>query len=479
MKKTTALICAALLLSGNVQASDLSGWAETEYELASGAGLLSYDIAQNSFREDITRAEFCELAMNLFKQISDKEVYTPEVNPFEDCDSPAVEQAYALGIISGKSENEFDPDGYVTREEMAKMIVNTLKAAEINIVTLRSEAEELTDGFEDKELIAPWAYGEVASALKYSVMSGTADNLLSPKEGAAREQAVAMISRTYTQFAPEKNIYEIPEFISLAQDTAADINSNIELTPVDGAYKYMVIIKDSDGKTVDSFTSDSPKVKAAFDKLNENIKYTLSAGVEYKSGIQVFSIPVDVVYKHDAKVITEIKKDSRTLTAKELRVFPGGNIFETEEDAALNMTNVTVDVWCVNDKGEKYAAKKTLSVNKYLAEDVVNIFKEIFEDPSRFPIKSVGGYYWRTTAFGSISQHSYGTCIDINPDENYYCYSENGDAIVGNGWYPYENMYSITPDGAVVAAFAKYGWIWGGSWDGKVKDYMHFTYLGK
>ena len=109
----------------------------------------------------------------------------------------------------------------------------------------------------------------------------------------------------------------------------------------------------------------------------------------------------------------------------------------------------------------------------------MKIFDEIFNDPSRFPIKSVGGYCWRTTAFGSVSQHSYGTCIDINPDENYYCYSEDGTGIVGQGWMPYENVYSITPDGAVVAAFAKYGWIWGGSWNGSVKDYMHFSYLGK
>lgn len=481
MKKRIALICCCvgLLLSNNAYASDLSSWAEPEYEIASRAGLLSYNSVQNSLKDNITREEFCGLIVNLYHQISGKELYTPDIFPFEDSDSIPVAQAYALGIVSGRTENEFDPEGSVTREEMAKLIINTLKAAEVNLVTLRSEAEEYMSAFEDYEQVSPWAYSELATALKYSVISGAGENILAPKDGASREQAIAMISRTYSQFAPEKAVFTAPEFVSLAQDITADIAAEVELTPVDGAKKYILIIKDADGKTVDSFTSASPAVKVSYDKLNENMKYTLSAGVEYQSGIQVFSMPVDILYKHTSKVITAIKKDSATLIAKNLRVFPDGIIFASEEEALEHMTTVTVDVWSVKDNGEKYASKKSLVVNKYLAEDVVSIFKEIFEDPSQFPMKSVGGYCWRNTAFGSTSQHSYGTCIDINPDENYYCYSEDGEGIVGKGWMPYENIYSITPDGAVVAAFAKYGWIWGGSWDGAVKDYMHFSYLGK
>lgn len=478
-KKAIATVMAASFFSANVYASDLSGWAETEYELASGAGLLSYNITQNSFSDNITRVEFCELAMNLFRQISDKEVYTPEEKIFVDCDSDAAAQAYALGIVSGKSETEFDPDGYITREEMAKLIINTLKAAEVNIVTLRSEATELVGAFDDGDMISPWAYSEVATALKYSVMSGVTENNLSPKDGAAREQAVAMVSRTYTQFAPDKSIYAIPELLSISSGCEVNFNTETELVPIEGAKKYMLIIKNSEGKTIDTFSSTTPKIKTLTDKLDENMRYTLFAGVEYKNGVQVFSLPTDVVYKRETKVITEIKTDAKTLNAKELRVFPAGHYFETEEEAAENMENITVDVWSIDTNGEKYATKKTLTVNRYLADDVKAVFKKIFDDPARFPIKSVGGYCWRETALGGVSQHSYGTCIDINPEENYYCYSESGEAITGTGWYPYENTYSITPDGAVVAAFAEYGWIWGGSWDGKVKDYMHFTYLGK
>ena len=111
---------------------------------------------------------------------------------------------------------------------------------------------------------------------------------------------------------------------------------------------------------------------------------------------------------------------------------------------------------------------------------MVNIFTEIYNDSSKFPIKDVGGYSWRNTAGGKISEHSYGTCIDINYNENYYV-TPDGTPITGSHWKPGEDPYSIAEDSVVVKTFAKYGWKWGGNaWsDAYNKDYMHFTYLGR
>ncbi len=79
-----------------------------------------------------------------------------------------------------------------------------------------------------------------------------------------------------------------------------------------------------------------------------------------------------------------------------------------------------------------------------------------------------------------MSEHSYGTCIDINPDENYYV-KPDGTPITGSFWKPGENIYSMPADGSVVSTFKRYGWKWGGdAWGaGYSKDYMHMTYLGK
>ena len=162
------------------------------------------------------------------------------------------------------------------------------------------------------------------------------------------------------------------------------------------------------------------------------------------------------------------------------RVFPSGTYFASKAEADVCMTEVTVPVWGMKKDGTKYSSSKSVIVNASLADDVVSIFTEIFNDSSQFPMHSVLGYSWRNTAGGRISEHSYGTCIDINPNENYYV-SPDGTPITGTHWLPGVDPYSIAEDSIVVRIFAKYGWEWGGNAWGERgnKDYMHFTYLGR
>ena len=479
MKKLLSILLAASIPTA-AYASDLSGWAQADYESASLAGMLSHNVAANNLQEDITREEFCELIVNLYSRLTGTTLSEPEVYPFEDSDSAAVAQAYALGIISGRTENTADPFGNVTREELAKLLINTLKAAEINVISVKSESERLLEPFSDADELSVWALTEMASALKYNLISGISEDTLSPKTGATREQAVAIVNRAYLQFAKEKEIFGVPEFTNLADGVTLDGNFTLEWTPSDGAKNYLLIIKDEDFQpvTVLSTKKNTAAIQAA--DYTAGKKYTAYLGAEYENGETVFGLPTDFGYQSKNYQKTNISTSSGMEIAKAYRVFPNGELFLTKEDAEAHMVDITVDVWSMKEDGTKYAAKKSLTVNEFLADDVKQIFRNIFNDPSQFPIKSVGGYCWRTTAFGSVSQHSYGTCIDINPDENYYCKSD-GTAITGSFWKPYENEYSITPYGVVVSAFSEYGWLWGGDWAGKhsVIDYMHFTYLGK
>ena len=43
---------------------------------------------------------------------------------------------------------------------------------------------------------------------------------------------------------------------------------------------------------------------------------------------------------------------------------------------------------------------------------------------------------------------------------------------MGKKWEPGQNPYSITPDGDVVRAFSRRGWVWGATY--RRSDYMHF-----
>ena len=143
----------------------------------------------------------------------------------------------------------------------------------------------------------------------------------------------------------------------------------------------------------------------------------------------------------------------------------------TKETADAEVVSVEIPVWRLKN-GQKVAGTAHVTVLSSLAEDVKEIFIEIYNGPEKFPIESVGGYSWRSN--GLSSNHSVGMAIDINPDANPQMSEDGTSAIVGNKWEPGVNPYSITWDGDVVKAFGKHGWYWGISYSRK--DYMHFDY---
>ena len=141
--------------------------------------------------------------------------------------------------------------------------------------------------------------------------------------------------------------------------------------------------------------------------------------------------------------------------------------------AVKHMVSVEVPVWKLKN-GKKISSKARIQILNLLADEVKEIFTEIYNGPEKFPIKSVGGYNWRPNGLASL--HSLGRAIDINPDENPQL-SPDGKVLVGKKWEPGKNPYSITPEGDVVRAFTSRGWNWGA--DYTRPDYMHFDFPTK
>jgi hypothetical protein len=133
-------------------------------------------------------------------------------------------------------------------------------------------------------------------------------------------------------------------------------------------------------------------------------------------------------------------------------------------------------------------------VNTAVAEDVVEVFHELFD--ARFPIEQMRvvtkeevdapptGDWNDTTSFvcrpavgsPSWSQHAYGLAIDVNPFHNPY---EKGDLVLPELASAYTDRDDVRPgmifEGDVVTgAFDDMGWGWGGRWN-TLKDWMHFS----
>ncbi len=142
-------------------------------------------------------------------------------------------------------------------------------------------------------------------------------------------------------------------------------------------------------------------------------------------------------------------------------------------------------------------------VNAGIAEDVLSIFRELYENEYEIQSMYLVDNYWtgdggstdtasieenNTSAFNyrevtggsSLSNHAYGCAIDLNPQQNpYVWYDGNGNlAWSHSNADPYIDRTSGDPHVIVYgdvcwSIFNKYGFSWGGSWGNPI-DYQHF-----
>ncbi|WP_053955272.1 S-layer homology domain-containing protein [Inediibacterium massiliense] len=175
--------------------NDLVGyeWATKAIEEMAQKGIISgrsEDVFDPS--ASITRAEFATLITKMlglnieneklrFIDVEDTAWYTPY-----------VKTAYKNGFVSGRNETIFDPNGKITREEMATIIGKVL----IQKGKEKANINEL-ERFNDKTNIASWASENIALCVKESMISGMPDGNFMPKQNANRAQAAMMLYNLY------------------------------------------------------------------------------------------------------------------------------------------------------------------------------------------------------------------------------------------------------------------------------------------
>lgn len=226
----------------------ISSWAKPEVESAIQLGFVPLGLREN-YKRNITRAEFAKLAMfflsvqygypgvpeiqfwspteendnsffprefmnaycysktdrngNPFQDRYDEESYIysnnkeitlPEVS-FEDVlDSPHlpfIERAYHIGIVNGMSDSEFEPDGDITRQEAAAMLMRAYK----NYANISGQENGFT--FADDDSISHWAKEDVYAINALGIMQGIGENVFAPLDGYTVEQAIITFWRLY------------------------------------------------------------------------------------------------------------------------------------------------------------------------------------------------------------------------------------------------------------------------------------------
>ena len=138
-----------------------------------------------------------------------------------------------------------------------------------------------------------------------------------------------------------------------------------------------------------------------------------------------------------------------------------------------------------------------LICNQLIAQDLVDIFYELYE--SQYPIEKIrlideydaddeasmadnntSCFNYRTVpGRTTLSNHSYGCAIDINPLYNPYVRTSGGKELISpDNAVPYADRsadfpYMIDENDLCYKIFIEHGFRWGGAWNSS-KDYQHF-----
>ena len=214
-----AIFAIGIFPSTTLAAADMpSSWAQSEVKEAIYRGFVP-DELQNNYTKSISRAEFAKVAvfylaasqnlgvddfMNIYREKS--EMLTGNQfeykEPFSDIDDYYINSAYALGVVNGRSNEIFDPDSPITRQEAAVMLLNTYRL--FGTYANQEKAHSFRKGeiFQDSDIIAEWAIESAAVMYQFGVMNGINNDTWDPLGYYTREQCFATFMRLQNYWPP-------------------------------------------------------------------------------------------------------------------------------------------------------------------------------------------------------------------------------------------------------------------------------------
>ncbi|MBU3804728.1 MAG: S-layer homology domain-containing protein, partial [Candidatus Cellulosilyticum pullistercoris] len=154
-------------------------------------GLLK-GVSEGSFapNEDMTRAMFATVLHRLAGELA-----VSGENGFKDVKAGswyenAVLWATEKGIVNGVGTGVFAPNRSITREQIAVMLYNYVKAMDLELPQNESEA-----GFNDQAKISAWATEAMQFMQKAGIIQGDNKNNCNPKAQATRAEVATMLHR--------------------------------------------------------------------------------------------------------------------------------------------------------------------------------------------------------------------------------------------------------------------------------------------
>ena len=185
-----------IIEAANATYAGTSAWAQETVRSAISASLVPQNL-QRDYQQPIARAEFAALTLAYLESatgfsaadlLREKNLSVDD-SVFSDTGDTNVLAAQALGIVEGLGEGIFDPNGNITREQLATMLARTQAVLAGGVTPAPASA------YADKSLFSPWAIPSIDYVTAQGIMSGVGDRRFDPKGNCTREQAIVTFFR--------------------------------------------------------------------------------------------------------------------------------------------------------------------------------------------------------------------------------------------------------------------------------------------
>jgi lysophospholipase L1-like esterase/chitodextrinase len=170
-----------------------SHWARSDIEALAAKQIVS-GITDQLYQPkgDITRAQFAAMLTRALKLKA-----LDSTLPFSDVPEDAwyandIRASYQNGLIKGVNDDRFAPNERISREQMAIMITNAYMFATSGSFEQFDESDQIF--YADDDQISSWALAHVRAASSLGLLHGI-DGSFEPEQDANRAQAAAVIQR--------------------------------------------------------------------------------------------------------------------------------------------------------------------------------------------------------------------------------------------------------------------------------------------
>ena len=210
-----------------------SAWAQSDVNLALNDELLDTALLGGDYTKNITRLQFCAVAVRLAETLTGKSIAPAPAGTFTDTDNAYVRKAYAAGITTGVTATTFQPGGTLTRQQMAAFLYRTLRYVEKNSDYAYTSYTSKLASYKDNGQIQSWAKEPMAFMNALGLITGTTATTLAPNGTCTIEQAIIVAERSV--YAHQIGWYQVTaeDYSLFCLDPAAGTVVNAALRPGD------------------------------------------------------------------------------------------------------------------------------------------------------------------------------------------------------------------------------------------------------